>query len=66
MTRSELDPDAIGTLAQVAQLNLPPERCEILAPALGAILAQFDVLYEVEIGETPPTNSFDPRWRTLK
>lgn len=64
MTRSELDPDAVAMLAQVAQLDLPPERREILAPALGAILAQFDALYEVEIGETPPTNSFDPRWRT--
>lgn len=66
MTRPELDPDTIGTLAQVAQLDLPPERREILAPALGAVLAQFDVLFEVELGETSPTNSFDPRWRTPK
>ena len=63
MPRSPLDPAAIETLAAIAQLDLSSERFTILAPALGAMLTQFDVLHDVEVDETPPTNSFDPRWR---
>ena len=47
-------------------LPAPAEaRREAVAPALDGILQLFDALDAVDLGETPPTNSFDARWRDV-
>ncbi len=63
MPRNPLSEAELDTLARFVKLELTPERKAALGPALDGVLTQFDVLDEVDLGETPPTNSFDPRWR---
>jgi hypothetical protein len=63
MPRKPLDPAAVATLAAVAQLTVPEARIAGLAAGLDANFAAFDRLDAVDVGETPPTNSFDARWR---
>jgi hypothetical protein len=58
-------PAEIAVLAKAARLPLTTERCEAVAPLFSGTLASFDALDAVDLGETPPTNSFDPRWRDL-
>jgi len=53
----------IPILARAARLNLKSERSEVVAPALDGMLQLIDLLDEVDIGETPPTNSFNAQWR---
>ncbi len=53
----------MDALTKAARLELAPDRAEVVAPALDGVLALFDALDAVDLGETPPTNSFDPRWR---
>lgn len=55
----------LPALAKAARLKLAPERMTVVAPALDAALQLFDALDAVDLDETPPTNSFDPRWRDL-
>ena len=62
--RSIVDGD-LPALAKAARLDLSAERQEVVAPALDGILQLFDALDAVDLGETPPTNSFDARWRDL-
>ena len=50
-------------LTKVARIELSAERQAAVAPAFDGILQLFDTLDAVELGETPPTNSFDARWR---
>ena len=52
-------------LTKAARLELSAERQAAVAPAFDGILQLFDALDAVELGETPPTNSFDARWRDL-
>ncbi|MEL7462872.1 MAG: hypothetical protein AAFN79_02325 [Pseudomonadota bacterium] len=59
-----LSPDEILVLAKAARLTLRSSRAELLTPALNDVMANFDMLDEVDLAETPPTNAFDPRWRT--
>lgn len=59
-TVSEADLD---TLCKTARLSLAADRKAVVAPALDGVLQLFDVLDAVDPGETPPTNSFDARWR---
>lgn len=63
MTRKPLDDAALSALAEFVKLDLSPERRAALGPALDGMIAQFDALDDVDVGETPPTNSFDARWR---
>lgn len=63
MERGELDEAAIGILAAASGLDLPQERRGSVAAALNGMLASFGRLDEVELEETPPASSFDPRWR---
>lgn len=58
LTGAELE-----ALAKVARLDLGPDRHAITGPAFDGILQLFDALDAVEVGETPPTNAFDARWR---
>lgn len=62
---SSLSQEDLLAAAKLARLNLSAERAAVVAPALDGILQSFDLLDEVDVGETPPTNSFDPRWRDL-
>jgi len=55
----------VSALAKAARLDLPEARREAVAPALDGILQLFDALDAVDVGETPPTNSFDARWRDV-
>ncbi len=55
----------VSALARAARLELGADRADLLAPELDGILSLFDSLDAVDLGETPPTNSFDARWRTL-
>jgi len=63
MTRKPLDDAALSVLADFVKLDLSPERRAVLGPALTGFMAQFDALDDVDVGETPPTNSYDARWR---
>ncbi len=63
MSRKPLDNDDLVALAKFVQLDLSPERRAVLGPTLDAFMGQFDVLDDVDVGEVPPTNSFDARWR---
>ena len=55
----------LSVLAKAARLELKTDRHGVVAPALEGVLQLFDALDKVELGETPPTNSFDARWREL-
>jgi len=55
----------LSALAKAARLDLAEARREAVAPALDGILQLFDALDAVDLGETPPTNSFDARWRDV-
>lgn len=59
-----LGPDDLLAAARIARLPLSAERAGVVAPALEGVLQSFDALDAVDLGETSPTNSFDPRWRT--
>ena len=59
-----LTADDIVVLAKAARLTLRDGRADLVAPALDGVMQSFDLLDEVDLGETPPTNAFDPRWRT--
>ena len=65
-TPPPIGPDDIPALAKAARLSLAPGRAEIVAGALSGMLTNFDLLDAVDVGETAPTNSFDPRWRDVK
>lgn len=55
----------LSVLAKAARLDLEADRPTVVAPALQGALQLFDALDEVDLGETPPTNSFDARWRDV-
>ena len=56
--------DDLAALTKAARLDLSADRHDVVAPALDGVLQLFDALDAVDLGETPPTNAFDPRWRT--
>lgn len=58
-----IGPDEISALSRVARLDLSDERKNAVAPALDGVLQLCDALDSIDVGETPPTNAFDPRWR---
>ena len=62
MSRPPLDDARLQTLSEAAGLDLSPERRAALLPVLNGQLAQFDVLYEIDVDETAPLHSFDARW----
>ncbi len=59
-----LTAEETAVLARAARLPLDESRLAPVAEALAAVLCQLDALDAVDLGETPPTNAFDPRWRT--
>lgn len=66
MTGSDgaMTPEEIATLAKAARLPLAAARRRPVADAVSMVLGQLDALDAVDLGETPPTNAFDARWRT--
>lgn len=66
MSRSPLDDATLATLGEFAELDLSAERRSVLGPALDGLLQQLDVLHDIDVGETPPLHSFDPRWAEAK
>ena len=58
-----LTADDVVVLEKAARLTLGTGRADLVAPALDGVMQSFDLLDEVDVGETPPTNAFDPRWR---
>jgi hypothetical protein len=46
----------------MARLPLGKARAKIVGPAMEAVLQGLDRLDEIELDETPPASSFDPRW----
>ncbi|MGY6633006.1 MAG: hypothetical protein ACXIU8_04610 [Alkalilacustris sp.] len=63
MTRKPIDADQLPVLESLAALPLDEHRRAALAPALEGMLSQFDQLFDVDAGETPPAHSFDARWK---
>ncbi len=61
----QINPDDIDGLTKAARLRLGEGRAEIVAPALDGMLQLMDLLDDVDVGETPPTNSFNATWRDL-
>lgn len=61
----QIEPDDLPALATAARLDLGAGRAEVVAPALDGMLQLMDLLDEVDVGETPPTNSFTAMWRDL-
>jgi Asp-tRNA(Asn)/Glu-tRNA(Gln) amidotransferase C subunit len=50
-------------LTNVARIRFKDGRSEAVAPAFDGVLQLFDALDAVDVGETPPANAFDARWR---
>lgn len=61
----QIGPDDIDSLTKAARLDLGAGRPEVVAPALDGMLQLMDLLDDVDVGETPPTNSFNATWRDL-
>lgn len=59
----QVDAADMPALNKVARVGLSAERQAIVAPALDGVLQLCDALDSIDLGETPPTNAFDPRWR---
>ncbi len=62
MSRPVIDDATLITLTEQAGLELPTERREPLLSMFNGVLAMFDALDAVDIGETPTVHAFDPRW----
>ena len=63
MERGPMDDSTLQALAGIAALDLSPDRRAVVAPALEGMLAQFDTMLALDVGETPPAHSFDARWK---
>ena len=61
-TRPPLGDDAFDQLLAYARLDLTTERKAGAAGGFAAVLALFDSLEYIELGETPPSTAFDASW----
>ncbi len=61
----QIEQSELPVLCKAARLDLTSDRRATIAPVLDGILTLLDSLDSVDLGETPPTNSFDARWRDL-
>jgi len=62
MPRPPIDAAAVRRQAEMVRYEVAEDRAATLAPALDSVLASLDALDAVELGETPPASTFDPRW----
>ena len=61
-TRPPLGDDAFDQLLEYARLDLTAERKAGAAGGFAAVLALYDSLESIELGETQPSISFDASW----
>lgn len=52
----------VRSLAEYAALPVPDERQGMVADYLQEVLALLAAIDEIDLAETPPDLSFDPRW----
>lgn len=63
MKAEEVDADVVRTLAGVAGISLPEEDVEPLVGALRNHLKGMEVLDQLDLEESDPIVTFDPRWK---
>jgi Asp-tRNA(Asn)/Glu-tRNA(Gln) amidotransferase C subunit len=62
-TSTEVNADTVRTLALVAGITLPEEDVEPLVGALRNHLKGMETLDTLDLDESDPIVTFDPRWR---
>ena len=55
----QIEPSDLPALCTAARLELTSKRRAVVAPAFDGVLNLLDALDSIDLGETPPTNSFD-------
>ncbi len=63
MKPEEVNADVVRTLAGVAGIALPDEDVEPLVGALRNHLKGMEILDTLDLDESDPIVTFDPRWR---
>jgi Asp-tRNA(Asn)/Glu-tRNA(Gln) amidotransferase C subunit len=63
MKAEDVDADVVRTLAGVAGITLPEEDVEPLVGALRNHLKGMEVLDSLDLEESDPIVTFDPRWK---
>ena len=63
MKSEDVDADVVRTLAGVAGIKLPEEDVEPLVGALRNHLKGMEVLDGLDLDESDPIVTFDPRWK---
>ena len=63
MKAEDVDADVVRTLARVAGISLPEEDVEPLVGALRNHLKGMEVLDGLDLEESDPIVTFDPRWK---
>jgi hypothetical protein len=63
MKPKDVDAGVIRTLADVAGISIPDEDIEPLIGAFRNHLASMDALDALDIDESDPIVTFDPRWQ---
>lgn len=61
--RVPVTPARLVELLAVARLEVRLERHETVRQSLTGVTHLMSSLDDVDVGETPPAASFDPRWR---
>lgn len=62
MSPEEVNPEVVRTLGRVAGITIPEEDIEPLVGALRNHMAGMKALEDLDIEESDPIVTFDPRW----
>jgi hypothetical protein len=62
MKAKEVDADVVRVLARVAGISIPDEDMDPLIGALRNHLSGMEVLEGLDLDESDPIVTFDPRW----
>lgn len=63
MRSEQVDAGVVRTLAQVAGIDVPEEDVQPLVSALQNHLKGMEALDDLDLEESDPVVTFDPRWR---
>jgi hypothetical protein len=63
MRSEQVDAGVVRTLAQVAGIDVPEEDVQPLVSALQNHLKGMEALDGLDLAESDPVVTFDPRWR---
>jgi Asp-tRNA(Asn)/Glu-tRNA(Gln) amidotransferase C subunit len=63
MRSEQVDAGVVRTLAQVAGIDVPEEDVQPLVSALQNHLKGMEALDDLDLAESDPVVTFDPRWR---